>query len=89
MRHYKPYGHVVHDIMGMQFNFHACTVHEQGENTLIGDLDFRYNSFIVMYIITCNFLQHIFQIWVENVFYNDFETYLTKINYLFIYYINC
>ena len=44
--------------MGKQFNFRARTVHERGESTLtltfIGDLDFQYNSFIVMYTIKVN-----------------------------------
>ena len=44
--------------MGKQFNFCARTVNERGENTLtltfIGDLDFQYNSCIVMYTIKLN-----------------------------------
>ena len=40
------------------FFFCASTVNERGENTLIlkciGDLDFQYNSCIVMYTIKIN-----------------------------------
>ena len=44
--------------MGKQFHFRTRRVHERGENTVtmtfIGDLDFQYNSCIVMYTIKFN-----------------------------------